>query len=71
MTTTKMPMIEVPLVKDPYLASALETMLAPYSGKQLEKAQAACRKVFASRIEGSFDFIVAAYQTAIDEAVGP
>lgn len=71
MTTTKLPTIEVPLVKDPELAATLEAMLSPYSGKQLEKAQNACRKVFASRIEGSFSQIIAAYQTAIDEALAP
>lgn len=70
MTATKLPTDTRPLVQDPDLANAIEKLLEPYSGKQLEKAQAACRRVHGSNILGDFTQIVSAYETAIAEAVG-
>lgn len=70
MTATKLPTSPLPLLNDPELAAAVDRKLAPLSGKPLEKAQGAVRKVYASNIQGPFSVILAAYETAIDEAVG-
>jgi hypothetical protein len=68
--TSKLPRIDQPLITDPDLGPALEKLLAPLSGAKLEKAQAAVRKVAASRVEGPFSMILAAYRTAIAAATG-
>jgi hypothetical protein len=70
MTATKLPTSSRPLIQDPDLAREVEAMLAPYTGKQLERAQAACRKVHSSAVLGSFSEIRGAYQTAIEKAAG-
>lgn len=70
MTATKLPTDTRPLILDPDLAAAVEAMLTPYEGKKLERAQAACRKVHGSAMLGDYSQIVAAYQSAIDKAVG-
>jgi hypothetical protein len=68
MTATKLPTDSRPLVRDPDLATALEAILEPYTGKALERAQMAIRRVRAGGVQGSFTQIVAAYRAAIDEA---
>lgn len=67
---TKLPTDARPLIQDPDLAAAVEALLEPYSGKQLERAHTAIRKVRASAVQGTFSTIVAAYQAAIEKAVG-
>lgn len=69
-TATKLPTDSRPLVRDPDLAAALEEILAPYTGKALERAQQAVRKVRSSAVQGPFSDVVAAYRAAIDQAVG-
>jgi hypothetical protein len=68
--TSKLPTADTPLIQDPDLARAIEKLLAPHSGKPLEKAQAAVRRVHASGVQGPFQTVVAAYQAAITQAVG-
>lgn len=70
MTTTKLPTTERPMILDNDMAAAVEKMLAPYSGKTLEKAQGAVRKIATSGIQGSYDKMLATYQTAIKAVVG-
>lgn len=65
MTATKMPTSDVPLIQDPDVLRAVEHELQPFSGKSLERAQAAVRRVHGSGVMGSFSEIVAAYRTAI------
>jgi hypothetical protein len=69
MTATKLPGDTRPLIQDPDLAREVEAMLAPHNGKQLEKAQAACRKVHGSNTLGAFSEIREAYRAAIERAV--
>lgn len=69
-TLTKLPTSTRPLIVDTDLAAAVEGLLAPYSGKALERAQAAVRRVNASSTQGPFSAMVAAYKTAITAAVG-
>lgn len=68
MTATKMPTSDVPLIQDPDVLRAVDRELQPFSGKSLERAQAAVRRVHGSGIMGSFDQIVAAYRGAIQAA---
>lgn len=68
-TATKLPTDSRPLVRDPDLAAALEEILVPYNGKALERAQQAIRKVRSSGVQGPFSVVVAAYRTAIEQAV--
>lgn len=70
MTATKLPTDTRPLVRDPDLAAALEKELEPLSGKKLEAAQAAIRRVRASGVQGSYQDILAAYTAAIRKAAG-
>ncbi len=67
--TTKLPQSDVPLIQDPDLAAALEREISGYSGKSLERAQAAIRKVHGSGVIGPYDTILGAYRQAIREAV--
>ena len=67
---SKLPTDSRPLPLDPDLASALEMILAPYSGKKLEAAQAAIIKVRHSGVVGSFDALVRGYRDGILKAVG-
>lgn len=69
-TMTKLPTVERPLILDNDLATAVERMLAPYSGKALERAQSAVRKVHGSAVQGPFAAVVTAYEVAIKQAVG-
>lgn len=69
-TLSKLPTNTRPLIQDPDMARAVERMLAPYSGKALERAQAAVRRVHASPAQGPYDAILKAYQAAISAAVG-
>jgi hypothetical protein len=66
---SKLPMDSRPLIRDPDLAAGIERLLVPYSGKKLEAAQAAIRRVRNSPIEGQFGVILKAYETAIADAV--
>lgn len=68
--TTKLPTDNRPLVRDPDLAAALERELAPYSGKALERAQTAIRKVRNSGTQGPFSVVLDAYRAAIKNAAG-
>jgi hypothetical protein len=69
-TLSKLPTSTRPLIVDTDLAAAVERLLAPYSGKALERAQAAVRKVHGSSVQGPFSTVLAAYQSAITAAVG-
>ena len=68
--TSKLPTNSRPLINDPDLAAALEALLEPYSGKALERAQVAVRKVATSSVQGPFAVIVDAYAEAVRTAVG-
>lgn len=67
--TSKLPANDRPLIQDPDLAAALERELEPLSGKSLERAQAAVRRIHGSALQAPFGTVLAAYQTAIAEAV--
>lgn len=67
---SKLPTNERPLIQDPDLSAALEVTLEPLSGKALERAQAAIRRVHGSGVQGPFGTVLAAFQTAIAAAVG-
>jgi hypothetical protein len=67
--TSKLPTNSRPIILDPDLAAAIERTLEPYNGKALEKAQAAVRKVATSNVQGPFDQVVAAYESAVLAAV--
>lgn len=69
MSATKVPTDDKPLIRDPDLAKALDEILKPYDGKDLQKAQAAIRKVRQSGVQGPFSVIVETYRTAIEKAV--
>jgi hypothetical protein len=66
--TSKLPTSDRPLIRDIDLATAVERLLAPLDGKRLERAQAAVRRVSKSAVQGPFDKIFAAYQSAIRAA---
>lgn len=66
--STKLPQDGRIMKIDPDLATAIELLLAPHSGKLLEKAQAAVLKVNRSLIQGSFGELVDAYAAAIAKA---
>ena len=68
--TSKLPTNERPIILDPDLAAAVEDLLQPYTGKNLERAQAAVRKVASGATQGTFSDLVAAYAAAIKGAVG-
>ncbi len=68
MPPTKLPTELQAVDFDPELSRALEGLLEPYSGKALERAQAAVLKVRASDRVGSFGEIVETYQRAIEAA---
>jgi hypothetical protein len=68
--TSKLPTNSRPIINDPDLANAVEALLGPYSGKALERAQVAVRKVAASGVQGPWSMIVSAYETEIKRAVG-
>lgn len=57
-----------PLRMMPEIASALEDLLAPFDGAELERKQAAVLAVFRSGVSGSFAEIVATYKAAIEVA---
>jgi hypothetical protein len=69
-TVSKLPTSTRPLINDTDMAAAIEKMLAPYSGKTLERAQAAVRKTHSSSVLGPYPTVLAAYQSAITAAVG-
>lgn len=69
MTTTKLPTEERPIRMDPELQEQVEKILKGYSGKKLESAQEAVRKVYAGGATGSFHEIVDTYRGAVQEAV--
>ena len=69
-TLAKLPTATRPLINDLDLARAVDGLLKPYSGKALEKAQAAVRKVHASGVQGPFSTVVTAYEAAILAVVG-
>jgi hypothetical protein len=67
---TKLPTSTRPLIQDMDLAAAIERMLEPLTGKSLERAQAACRRVYNTGAPGTFATMCADYRAAIDAAVG-
>jgi uncharacterized membrane protein len=69
-TATKLPQSTRPLIQDMDLAAAIERMLEPLTGKTLERAQAACRRVYTTGTPGTFTDMCADYRAAIDAAVG-
>jgi hypothetical protein len=63
---SKLPTNETPLIRDPDLARAIDDLLQPYSGKALERAQAAVRRVATNNgVMGVFKDLVEIYRTAI------
>lgn len=68
-SATTLPTDERPLIQDPDLAAAVEAEMRGLSGKQLDKARAAIRRVHGSGITGQFGELVAAYAAAIRAAV--
>jgi uncharacterized protein len=67
-TMSKLPTEGRPPKMDPDLATALEELLAPHSGKALERAQAAVLKLRKSGAMGTFSEIVEAHRAAIEAA---
>lgn len=68
-TASHLPVDERPLIQDPDLAHAIEMEMKGLSGKQLEKAHAAIRKVRNSGVSGQFGQLVSAYTEAIRAAI--
>ncbi len=68
-TTTTIPQETRPLRMDPDLTAAVEKLLEPYKGDELEAAQAAVVEVYHSSTSGVFRKLVEAYESAILEAV--
>lgn len=68
-TASALPANELPLIRDPDLAAAVEAELKGLSGRKLERAQSAIRQVHGSGITGQFGEILSAYQQAIRAAV--
>ncbi len=68
-TASPLPVNELPLIRDPDLAAAVEGELKGLSGKKLASAQAAIRQVHGSGITGQFGELVAAYAKAIRAAI--
>jgi hypothetical protein len=54
---------------DPHLAEALEDLLRPHGGANLEKAQAAVVKLRKSGLQAPLSGLIAAYRDAIKAAV--
>ncbi len=69
MTTTTLPQETRSIRMDPHLEAAVEKLLEPYQGKELERAQAAVVEVYHSSTVGVFGKLVGRYKTAILEAV--
>jgi hypothetical protein len=67
--TTKMPTEKRTIRMEPELEERVVEMLKPLTGKKLEAAQEAVRKVHASAVSGEFDTIVGAYREAVKGAV--
>lgn len=68
-TASPLPTNELPLIRDPDLAAAVERELKGLKGPKLERAQAAIRRVHGSGITGQFGEILDAYQKAIRAAI--
>jgi len=66
---TKLPTDQRSLVRDPDLAAALEAIVDPLDGEELERAHAAIRQVRGSGVQGTFPEVLAAYESAISAAV--
>lgn len=64
-STSKLPTSDRPLIADHDLAAAVDRLLAPLSGKSLERAQAAVRRIAASAVQGPFSAVLKTYETAI------
>lgn len=65
----KLPSSDLPIIRDPELAHAVNLELHNLEGRKLAAAQTAIRKVSASGISGTFSMIASAYTNAIREAV--
>jgi hypothetical protein len=65
-TLSKLPTVTRPIKMEPNMAAAIERRLAPLSGKRLERAQDAVRKVYGSGFQGSFSQLLEKYEAAID-----
>lgn len=65
----KLPASDLPIIRDPELARAVNLELQHLEGKKLAAAQAAVRAVSASNLQGSFAMIASAYTNAVREAV--
>jgi hypothetical protein len=68
-TLSKLPTDARAMIRDPDLAAAIEKELAPFSGKKLEAAQAAVRRVRQSGTQGTFSSMVERYHAAVVDAV--
>lgn len=69
MTTTKLPSEPRPIRMDPELAEAVDEIIKPLKGKDLEAAQAAVMDVYRSNASGKFAELLENYREAIEEAV--
>ena len=69
MTSTTIPQETRPIRMDPDLNAAVEKLLEPYGGNDLELAQAAVVSVYHSSATGVFSELVERYEAAILEAV--
>lgn len=71
MTTTAIPQETRTIRMDPHLEAAVEELLEPYHGEELQLAQAAVVEVYHSSATGVFSKLVGQYEAAILEAVSP
>lgn len=66
---SNLPTEDRPLRMDPDLTAAVEKILKPYKGADLEKARAAVMTVYRSGASGLFADLVEQYRVAVNEAV--
>ena len=69
MTATLIPQEQRAVRLDPDLQKALEGLLEPYGGEELERAQAAVVSVYRSSLQGTFRDLLWGYTSAILEAI--
>lgn len=66
---SKLPHDEKPVRMDPDLAQALESLLKPYKGEKLRRAQEAVLRVRKSGFTGQWSDLIAHYRAEIEKAV--
>ena len=65
MSDSKLPTERRPIRMDPELTEAVEELLEPYDGDELELAQSAVMRVYHSASGGSYAELVGVYRDAI------